>query len=139
MPPPRRSATSIGRRFATLLIAVLSLGLAHAESLDSSAQRRLREGTLEVVLEKPETDPQRKGNWIDVIRHPRPSGSLPEAFTERWHTIETGSHPFTSTAYSTNGGTRIDAVQDFKDVSAGHRSMAYTVSVGAEGTQDRRS
>jgi hypothetical protein len=82
-------------------------------------------------------DPQRKGNWIDVIRHPRPLGSLPEAFTERWHTIETGSHPFTSTAYSTNGGTRIDAVQDFKDVSAGGRSIAYTVSVGAEGTQDQ--
>jgi hypothetical protein len=82
-------------------------------------------------------DSERKGNYIDVIRHPRPPASLPEAFTERWHTIETGSHPYTSTAYSTNGGTRIDAVQDLKDVSAGRRSIAYTVSVVAEGKQDQ--
>jgi hypothetical protein len=82
-------------------------------------------------------DPERKGNWIDVIRHARPPASLPEAFTERWHTLETGAHPYTSSSYSTNGGTRIDAVQDFKDVSAGRRSIAYTVSVVAEGAQDQ--
>ena len=82
-------------------------------------------------------DPERKGNWIDVLRHQRPPASLPETFTERWHTIETGAHPYTSTAYSTNGGTRIDAIQDLKDVSAGHRSLAYSVTVAAEGTQDQ--
>ena len=82
-------------------------------------------------------DPARKGNWIDVLRHQRPSASLPETFTERWHTIETGAHPYTSTAYSTNGATRIDAIQDLKDVSAGHRSLAYSVTVVAEGAQDQ--
>jgi hypothetical protein len=82
-------------------------------------------------------DPQRKGNWIDVLRHQRPPASFPEAFRERWHTLETGSHPYTAMAYSTNGGTRIDAVQDLQEVSAGHRSIAYTVTVVAEGTQDQ--
>jgi hypothetical protein len=82
-------------------------------------------------------DPDRKGNWIDVIRHPRPPASLPENFTDRWRTLETGAHPFNATSYSTNGGTRIDAVQDFKQIGAEHRPVAWSVTVVAEGTQDQ--
>jgi serine protease Do len=81
-------------------------------------------------------DPEQKGNWLAVIRHTRPPASLPEGFTDRWRTIETGSHPFNGTAYSINGGTRIDAIQDLKQVSAEHRSVAYSFTVTREGNQD---
>ncbi len=82
-------------------------------------------------------DAAQKGDWIAVIRHQRPPASLPEAFSERWHTIESGAHPFNGLAYSTNGGTRIDAVQDAKEVAAGHRSIVYTYTVAEEGNQDQ--
>ncbi len=82
-------------------------------------------------------DAEQKGNWIAVIRHPRPPESLPEAMTERWRTIETGSHPFNATAYSITGGTRIDAVQDLKEVGTEHRAVAYSFTVTREGNQDQ--
>jgi hypothetical protein len=40
-------------------------------------------------------------------------------------------------AYSINGGTRIDAIQDLKQVSAEHRSTAYSFTVTLEGNQDQ--
>jgi serine protease Do len=82
-------------------------------------------------------DAEHKGNWIDVIRHRRPPAGLPESFAERWHTIETGAHPYTGTAYTTNGGMRIDTIDNLKDVSQGHRAIAYSLTVSAEGTQDQ--
>jgi serine protease Do len=82
-------------------------------------------------------DPQRKSNSLDVIRHQRPLTTFPEAWADQWHKIENGEHPYTGLSYSTNGGTRIDSVQDLKDVSAGHRAVAYTITVIAEGTQDQ--
>jgi hypothetical protein len=82
-------------------------------------------------------DAEHKGNWIDVLRHRRPPAGLPEAFAERWHTIETGAHPYTGTSYTTNGGMRIDTIDNLKDVSQGHRAIAYSLTVSAEGTQDQ--
>jgi serine protease Do len=82
-------------------------------------------------------DPEHRGNWIDVVRHRRPPAGLPEGFAERWHTIESGAHPYTSTAYTTNGGTRIDTIDNAKDVSLKHRAIAYSLSVSVEGTQDQ--
>jgi serine protease Do len=82
-------------------------------------------------------DAEHRGNWIDVIRHRRPAAGLPEGFAERWHTIETGAHPYSGTAYTTNGGTRIDTIDDLKEVSQGHRAIAYSLSFSAEGTQDQ--
>jgi serine protease Do len=82
-------------------------------------------------------DAEHKGNWIDVIRHRRPSAGLPENFAERWHTIESGGHPFTATAYATNGGTRIDAIDNFKIIAQGKSAIAYSLHVSAEGTQDQ--
>jgi hypothetical protein len=82
-------------------------------------------------------DSEHKGNWIDVIRHRRPPAGLPENFAERWHTIESGAHPYTDTAYTTNGGTRIDIIDNVKDVSLSHRPIAYSLAVSAEGTQDQ--
>jgi hypothetical protein len=82
-------------------------------------------------------DAEHKGNWIDVIRHRRPAAGLPEGFAERWHTIESGAHPYTGTAYTTNGGTRIDSIDNLKDVNQGHRAIAYSLTVSAEGTQDQ--
>jgi hypothetical protein len=82
-------------------------------------------------------DPERKSNWVDVVRHQRPLPSFPEGWADQWHKIESGEHPYTSSSYSTNGGTRIEAIQDLKDVVAQHRSIAYSVTVVAEGTQDQ--
>jgi serine protease Do len=82
-------------------------------------------------------DAEHKGNWIDVIRHRRPPAGLPEGFAERWHTIETGAHPYTGTAYTANAGMRIDTIDDLKDVSQNHRAVAYSLTVAAEGTQDQ--
>ncbi len=82
-------------------------------------------------------DPEQKANGIDVVRHQEPLPSLPEAFTERWHTLESGSHPYTGTAYTLNGNTRIDAVAGAKSTGGGHRSIIYSAAVVAEGTQDQ--
>jgi hypothetical protein len=40
-------------------------------------------------------------------------------------------------SYTTNRGTRIDAVDNFKEVSQGRRAIAYSLTVSAEGTQDQ--
>jgi len=82
-------------------------------------------------------DPERKSNWVDVLRHQRPLPSFPESWADQWHKIESGEHPYTGISYSTNGGTRIEATQDLKEVAAQHRSIAYSVAVVAEGTQDQ--
>jgi len=82
-------------------------------------------------------DAEHKGKWIDVVRHRRPPAGLPEGFAERWHTIETGSHPFTGLAYATNGGTRIDSIDNFKDVAASRSPVAYSLTITQEGTQDQ--
>jgi serine protease Do len=82
-------------------------------------------------------DAEHKGNWIDVIRHRRPSAGLPETFAERWHTIESGGHPYTATAYTINGGTRIDAIDNLKNIRQGKSAIAYSLTVSAEGTQDQ--
>jgi serine protease Do len=84
-------------------------------------------------------DPEHKKNGIDIVRHRRPPASLPETFAERWHSIESGEHPYTATAYATDGGTRIDAIENSKDVSSGRSSIAYSVTVTAEGTQDQET
>jgi serine protease Do len=82
---------------------------------------------------------QQKGKWIYVIRHQHPSPGLPEGFAERWHTIETRAHPYTGAAYSTNGGTRIDSIETFKDVNVSSSSIVYSITATAEGTQDQAS
>jgi serine protease Do len=82
------------------------------------------------------SDTEQKGNWIDVLRRQRPPASLPDTFTDRWQAIQTGAHPYTGSSYSTNGGTRIDAVANAKKVASGESEIAYTVAVAAEGTQD---
>jgi serine protease Do len=84
------------------------------------------------------SDTEQKGNWIDVLRRQRPPATLPDTFTERWQAIRTGAHPYTAVAYSTNGGTRIDAVANANKVATGQSNIAYTVSVASEGTQDAR-
>jgi serine protease Do len=84
-------------------------------------------------------DPERKNNSLDVLRHQRPLATFPEEFTDHWHKIETGAHPYTGVSYSTNGGTRIDSVEDLKDVGAERRQVAYTITIIAEGTQDQAS
>jgi serine protease Do len=81
-------------------------------------------------------DTEQKGNWIDVLRRTRPPSSLPNAFTDRWHNLETGAHPYTAIAYTMNGNTRIEAVANAKKVAAGESQIAYTVTVTNEGTQD---
>ena len=82
-------------------------------------------------------DPERKANYLDVLRHQRPLPSFPQTWADQWQKIENGEYPYTGLSYSTNGGTRIDLVQDQKELSASHRSVAYTVTVVAEGTQDQ--
>ncbi|HME39620.1 MAG TPA: serine protease [Steroidobacteraceae bacterium] len=82
-------------------------------------------------------DAEFKGKWIDVLRYRRPPAGLPESFAERWHAIETGGHPYTGVAYSTNGGTRINSVDTFKGVGAARTSIVYSLTVTAEGTQDQ--
>jgi serine protease Do len=82
-------------------------------------------------------DPERKNNGIDILRRQRPLPSFPEAMTDQWHKIENAEHPYTGIAYSTDGATRIESIQDLKDIAAQHRSVAYTLAVVAEGTQDQ--
>jgi serine protease Do len=82
-------------------------------------------------------DPERKNNGIDILRRQRPLPSFPEAMVDQWHKIENGEHPYTGLAYSTDGATRIESIQDLKEISAQHRSIAYTIAVVAEGTQDQ--
>jgi hypothetical protein len=43
---------------------------------------------------------------------------------DQWHKIEDAEHPYTAVAYSTDGATRIEAIQDVKDIAAEHRSIA---------------
>ena len=82
-------------------------------------------------------DPERKNNGIDILRRQRPLPSFPEAMADQWHKIENAEHPYTGLAYSTDGATRIESIQDLKDIAAQHRSIAYALAVVAEGTQDQ--
>ena len=82
-------------------------------------------------------DPERKSNGIDVLRRQRPLESFPETWADQWHRIETGAHPYTAISYATNGGTRIESIQNLDEVASKHRSVAYSVTVVAEGTQDQ--
>jgi hypothetical protein len=82
-------------------------------------------------------DTEHKGHWIDILRHHRPPPGLPEAFSERWHAIETASHPYTATAFPAEGMTRIETVQNAGDIASGKASIAYSVTLVAEGSQDQ--
>jgi hypothetical protein len=82
-------------------------------------------------------DPERKGNWIDVLRRQRPLESFPETWADQWRKIETGTHPYTAISYATDGGTRIESIQNLKEIASKHRSVAYSVTVVAEGTHDQ--
>jgi hypothetical protein len=84
-------------------------------------------------------DTPQRGNWVDILRRPRPPASLPEEFINRWHTLESGGHPFTASAFSINGGTRIEVVVNAKQVAAGASPIAYTLTLVNEGTQDARA
>jgi len=83
------------------------------------------------------SDSEHRGNWVDVLRRHRPLSSLPDTFTDRWHAIETGGHPYTAIAYSINGGTRIETVATASKGGAHDGDTAYTVSVNREGTVDQ--
>jgi serine protease Do len=82
-------------------------------------------------------DPERKNNAIDILRRQRPLPSFPEGLADQWHKIENAEHPYTGLAYSTDGATRIESIQDLKEIAAQHRSIAYALAVVAEGTQDQ--
>ncbi len=82
-------------------------------------------------------DPERKNNAIDILRRQRPLPSFPEAMADQWHKIENAEHPYRGLAYSTDGATRIESIQDLRDIAAQHRSIAYALAVVAEGTQDQ--
>jgi hypothetical protein len=80
-------------------------------------------------------DTDQKGNWIDILRRHEPPPGLPDSFAASWRTVKTRAHPYTGTAYATEGHTRIDAV--VPKVGAKDASPAYTVAVSTEGTQDQ--
>jgi serine protease Do len=83
-------------------------------------------------------DSDQAGHWVDVLRHPRPASGLPEEFANRWRTMTTLSHPYTATAYTVSGSTRIETVANAKEVNAGNSGAAYTLTVTAAGEQAQR-
>ena len=82
---------------------------------------------------------EQKGKWIDVLRRHRPPASVPDSVSDRWHNVETGAHPYTATAYATDGGTRIETVVNAKKIAAHESDIAYTVTLAGEGTQDAQA
>jgi hypothetical protein len=82
-------------------------------------------------------DNERKGHWVNIVRHLRPVAGLPDTFTDAWHALETAGHPYTATAYPAEGMTRISSVLNLKDVTAGKTAIAYSVTLAVEGAEDQ--
>lgn len=82
-------------------------------------------------------DPEQRGNWIDVLRRHRPPENLPDNIAERWRAIETGAHPYTAVAYSTNGGTQIETIANARKIASKDSDTAYTVTITREGSVDQ--
>ena len=81
-------------------------------------------------------DPERANNGIDILRRCCPPCPFPEGLADQCYKIENAEHPYTGLAYFTDGGTRIESIQDSR-TSPLNTARSPMTAVVAEGTQDQ--
>ena len=84
-------------------------------------------------------DSKQEDRYVDILRRPRPTPTMPEDMQTRWRQVLAGEAPFNAKRTAATGGWRIEGAVNAKDVAAHKLDTVYTLAAHTDVGESERS